>query len=301
MSASASYQLLDFGSGRKLERFGPYVLDRLSPAADGTQRQRPELWGTATARFERRSDGEGAWLERTPVASPWHLSCGDFTLELKLTEFGHLGVFPEQADNWRWIAEEVRRAGRPKVLNLFAYTGASTLAAAASGAEVVHVDAAANVVAWARRNAEASGLVDAPIRWIVDDAIKFVRREIKRGQNYDAVLLDPPAYGHGPTGQRWKLDEHLDELLPLCFELVRGREQFLLLTCHSGELGSARNLLRYARGRQSAAGMELAASGSEMELVATSGARLSCGAAVRWSNRGAAHSIKASHVREDHH
>src|SRR5262249_2086323 len=142
-------------------------------------------------------------------------------------------------------------------------------------------DAAANVVAWARRNAEASGLADAPIRWIVDDAIKFVRREIKRGQGYDAILLDPPAYGHGPTGQRWKLDEHLDELLPLCFELVRGREQFLLLTCHSGELGSASKLLRYARERQSAAGMELAASGSEMELVSASGARLSCGAAVR--------------------
>jgi 23S rRNA (cytosine1962-C5)-methyltransferase len=301
MSASASYQLLDFGSGRKLERFGPYVLDRVSPAADGAQRQQPELWRKATARFERRADGEGAWLEREPVVAPWHLSRGDFTLELKLTEFGHLGVFPEQADNWRWIANEVRRAGRPKVLNLFAYTGASTLAAAAAGADVVHVDAAANVVAWARRNANASGLAAAPIRWIVEDAMKFVRREIKRGQGYDAVLLDPPAYGHGPTGQRWRLDEHLDELLPLCFELVRGREQFLLLTCHSGELASASNLLRFARAQQSAAEMELKASGVEMELVAASGARLPCGAAVRWSARGTSHSIKASHVSDEHH
>lgn len=297
MFASDSYQLLDFGGGRKLESFGPHVLDRPSPSAEGARRQRPELWSTAAARFERRSDGAGVWEVQEALAAPWHISFGKFTLELKLTEFGHLGVFPEQADNWQWIAEQVHRTERPKVLNLFAYTGASTLAAAAAGAEVVHVDAAANVVAWARRNAEASGLAEAPVRWIVDDAVKFVRRELKRGQEYDAVLLDPPAYGHGPSGQSWKLAAHLDELMAMCFELCRGRERFVLLTCHSGELATANSLLRYARENQPAAAAELVAAGTEMELVTASGKRLHCGAAVRWSNRRVSQPSKANHAR----
>lgn len=301
MSASDSYQLLDFGAGRKLERFGPYILDRVSPAAAGARRQRPELWSTATARFERGADGQGIWQENEPLATPWNLSFDGFSLELKLNEFGHLGVFPEQVDNWRWIAEQVRRAERPKVLNLFAYTGASTLAAAAVGAQVVHVDAAANVVAWARRNAAASGLATAPIRWIVDDAVKFVRRELKRGQKYDAVLLDPPAYGHGPAGQSWKLDAHLDELVAMCFELCRGRERFVLLTCHSGGLATAGSLLRYARERQPTSKTELVAASTDMELVAAGGSRLHCGAAVRWSERGSSQTFKANHAREKHH
>jgi 23S rRNA (cytosine1962-C5)-methyltransferase len=301
MSASDSYQLLDFGAGRKLERFGPYVLDRPSPAADRARRQQPELWNAATARFERRGDGVGVWQENAPLATPWHLSFGDVTLELKLTEFGHLGIFPEQAGNWQWIADEVRRAERPKVLNLFAYTGGSTLAAAAAGAEVVHVDAAANVVAWARRNAELSGLAEAPIRWIVDDAVKFVRRELKRGQKYDAVLLDPPAYGHGPAGQSWKLAAHLDELVAMCFELCRGRERFMLLTCHSGELATAKTLLHYARELQPASATDLVAVSADMNLGAANGSRLPCGAAVRWSLRGNPQSSKASHARERHH
>jgi 23S rRNA (cytosine1962-C5)-methyltransferase len=296
MSASDSYQLLDFGAGRKLERLGAYLLDRPSPAAAGARRQQPELWQAASARFQRRDDGLGVWQTSGPIDSPWNVAFGAFTLELKLTEFGHLGVFPEQASNWRWIAEQVRRLDRPKVLNLFAYTGASTLAAAAAGAEVVHVDAASNVVAWARRNAEASGLAAAPIRWIVDDAVKFVRRELKRGQRYDAVLLDPPAYGHGPAGQSWKLDAQLDELLAMCFELCRGRERFALLTCHSGDLANARGLLQYARERQPEWAGELNTKGTNMELATPSGARLTNGAAVRWSIRESSQFSKANHA-----
>lgn len=232
--------------------------------------------------IQAHSGEQGSWTCSQPIQAPWSIALGRVTLELKLTVFGHLGIFPEQADNWSWLDAQVRKAGRPKVLNLFAYTGASTLVAAAAGAEVVHVDAAANVVAWARRNAEASGCADAPVRWIAEDAAKFVRRELKRGQSYNAVLLDPPAYGHGPAGEIWKLETHLDDLLAKCFELCRGREQFMLLSCHSGELARPEGLLRYVR--RGAAASQLNARAAAMELITTEGARLPSGAAVRWTH-----------------
>ncbi len=275
-----AYELVDFGAGRKLERFGPYLIDRPSPAAEHARLRHPNAWSAASAQFERVSEEQGSWTCLQPVETPWSVTLGRIALELKLTDFGHLGVFPEQAANWSWVDAQVRKAGRPKVLNLFAYTGASTLVAAAAGAEVVHVDAAANVVAWARRNAQASGLANAPIRWIAEDAVKFVRRELKRGQSYDAVLLDPPAYGHGPAGEIWKLDSHLDDLLAMSFELCRGRVQFMLLSCHSGELATAEGLLRFVR-RNAATGA-LAPRAIAMELVTADGARLPSGAAVRW-------------------
>ncbi len=285
MLAPDQYQLLDFGDGRKLERFGRYVLDRPSPAAEGTPRRFPPLWDTADAHFERGEHRTGEWSGASEIA-PWQARVGPLVLELKLTEFGHLGLFPEQADNWRWIDQQVRAAGRVKLLNLFGYTGASTLVAAAAGAEVVHLDAAANVVAWARRNAEASGLAAAPIRWIVDDALKFVRRELKRGNHYDAVLMDPPAYGHGPRGQTWKLDEHLEELLSACCTLCRDRARFMLLTCHSGTLATADGLQDFVRRQSMAADTALCVAYCDMQLATSSGARLSSGAAVQWS-RGA--------------
>ena len=242
MFTSDEYQLLDFGAGRKLERFGPYVLDRPSPAAANAERMRPELWPQAAARYKRTAEA-GGWVREGEIAEPWTIAAGPLRFELKLTEAGHLGVFVEQAANWAWIAEQVRAAERPfTVLNLFAYTGGSTLAAAAAGASVVHVDAAANVVAWARRDAAASGLAERPIRWIAEDALRFARRELKRGRQYDAVILDPPAYGHGPRGEPWKLEEHLPELLDLCFALTSARRAFVLLTCHSGEFAAPRVL-----------------------------------------------------------
>jgi len=282
MLASDAYELVDFGAGRKLERFGPYLIDRPSPAAEHARQRHPQAWSAASARFERVRGEQGSWTCFQPVEMPWPIAIGPLTLELKLTDFGHLGVFPEQADNWNWIEAQVRKAGRPKVLNLFAYTGASTLVAAAAGAEVVHVDAAANVVAWARRNAEVSGLTGAPIRWIAEDAVKFVRRELKRGKSFDAVLLDPPAYGHGPSGEIWKLETHLDELLAMCFELCRGREQFMLLSCHSGELATAEGLLRYVRQRAGDS-RETRHRAAAMNLTTAGGAKLPCGASVRWA------------------
>ena len=158
---------------------------------------------------------------------------------MKRTDFGHVGLFAEQAENWDWL-----RAGslpdRLRVLNLFAYTGGSSLAAAAAGAEVTHVDAAQNIVAWARRNAELSGAADAPIRWIAEDAPKFVTRELRRGNRYDAVVLDPPSYGHGTHGEVWRLSKHLPHLLRLCGELTESPRQFMLLTCHTPGYGPAR-------------------------------------------------------------
>jgi 23S rRNA (cytosine1962-C5)-methyltransferase len=277
------YQLLDFGGGRRLERFGPIVLDRPCPAAERIERADPDAWRQADARFEGREAEKGVWTDRRELPERWTIQHGRLHFELKRTDFGHLGLFPEQVENWNWIAEQClaspfgrgaggeggigqqpvvngqdsesqnlrisksqnppsphplplsqRERGEPlKILNLFAYTGGSTLAAAAAGAEVVHVDAAKNIVAWARRNANLSGLSIATIRWIVEDAMKFVHREIQRGNRYGAVILDPPSYGHGPRGEVWRLSKHLPRLLSLCSELTSGRPKFMLLTCHT--------------------------------------------------------------------
>ncbi|MEN6406459.1 MAG: class I SAM-dependent methyltransferase, partial [Thermoguttaceae bacterium] len=242
------YQLLDFGDGRRLERFGPVTLDRPCPAAERLSPTRRELWPQADARFEGCEDERGRWVDCRETPDRWTIAMGASRLELKRTEFGHVGVFPEQAGNWTWIRQNV--SPPLKVLNLFAYTGGSTLAAAAAGAEVVHVDAAKNVVAWARRNAELSGLSAAPIRWIVEDAMKFVQRELRRDNRYDAVILDPPSYGHGAHGEVWRLAKHLPRLLSLCAELTAGRFAFLLLTCHTPGYDAAvlREMVREAFG-----------------------------------------------------
>jgi 23S rRNA (cytosine1962-C5)-methyltransferase len=280
MFSSHEYQLLDFGDGRKLERFGGVVLDRLCPAAEGISPTDRQLWKQPAARYERTSGDKGLWQTGGGAfPSPWTLSHDSFRLELKWTDFGHLGVFPEQAANWDWIAERVRQANRPlKVLNLFAYTGGSTLAAAAAGAEVVHVDAARNTVAWARRNAELSGLADAPIRWIAEDAMLFVRRELKRGNQYQAVILDPPSYGHGPKGEVWKLAEDLAELLSLCAELTAADRRFVLLSCHSPGFGP-RELGRLMAQAFGEANIET----GEMVLNSAAGRTLPCGAMARFS------------------
>jgi 23S rRNA (cytosine1962-C5)-methyltransferase len=286
------YQLLDFGDSRRLERFGALVLDRPCAAAESAAKAKPVLWERADARFVRTEGKEGEWKSHRPLPERWTIVHGQVTLELKRTEFGHLGVFPEQAANWDWLAERIRRVGsvpetppsdpsgdRPplRVLNLFAYTGASTLTAAAAGAEVVHVDAARNVVAWARRNAELSGLPDAPVRWIAEDAMKFVKRELKRGNRYDAVILDPPSYGHGPRGEVWRLSKHLPRLLEMCGELTAGRRRFLLITCHTPKFGPAR-LERLVAGTFGAG--RIAA--EHLILKSSTGRELPSGVVVRW-------------------
>ena len=202
MFESDEYELLDFGAGRKLERFGAYVLDRPSPAAQHAKVRHAEAWSRADARFQRDPGQRGRWSFARQIEAQWPIRFGPMTLSLKLTDAGHVALFPEQAKNWDWIADRVFQAGRPlQVLNLFAYTGASTLAAAAAGAEVTHVDAVASIVAWAGRNAKASHMEDAPIRWITEDVMKFARRELKRGtslrrrdpRSARATAMDPTA------------------------------------------------------------------------------------------------------------
>ncbi|MEN0111974.1 MAG: class I SAM-dependent methyltransferase, partial [Planctomycetota bacterium] len=218
-AAWPDYELLDFGDGRRLERLGGTVLDRPCPAADGVAQSAKGAWGDALARYDGGRAADGRWR---PAAKGWATDrtvgapLGDsveLTLGLEPTPAGQVGFFPEQFANWRWIARQTRRlAGgrsdgeRPRVLNLFAYTGGSTLAAAASGAAVTHVDASKPSVGIARENATRSGLGVAPIRWIVEDAVRYCRREVKRGVRYDGVVLDPPSYGHGPKGEAWRLE-----------------------------------------------------------------------------------------------
>jgi 23S rRNA (cytosine1962-C5)-methyltransferase len=245
-ASSANYELLDFGEGRKLERFGGVLLNRPSPAAEGVAKSRPDLWAGATARFRGPRTGDGSWSPNSKLWAPteWHFvheGEAAFRLQLEVLPSGQIGVFPEQRANWDWIARQVVRAkpqavdGRLlRVLNLFAYTGGSTLAAAAAGAEVVHIDSAHSSVDRARQNALLSGLRDRPIRWIPEDAVKFCQREVKRGNRYDAVILDPPSYGHGPKGEPWKIGEHLLPLLELCGELTAEKES-------SGIAGSLRS------------------------------------------------------------
>ena len=294
MSRTVDYQLLDFGDGRRLERFGRFVLDRPCPAAEGIERADPGAWRSADARFNGREAEKGDWTDRRELPQRWTVVFDCLRFELKRTDFGHLGIFPEQAENWQWLdrlaaagtaacgdvmADVPSAAKQPlKVLNLFAYTGGSTLAAAAAGMEVVHLDAAKNVVAWARRNAELSGLADAPIRWIAEDAMKFVKREIKRSNRYDAVILDPPSYGHGSRGEVWRLAKDLPRLIELCGELTDGRPAFVLLTCHTPgyDAETLRSMMVDVFGNDA----RIAA--GPLGITDDNGRRLSAGVVVRW-------------------
>jgi 23S rRNA (cytosine1962-C5)-methyltransferase len=242
------YELLDFGDGRKLERFGPWLLDRPCPAAVSVKRQHRALWKDATGYFDGDRAADGEWTPRGETWAAREIELGvppnedaRFAMQLEPLPSGQVGVFPEQLPCWRWIAQRAGSSPSPalKVLNLFAYTGGSTLAAASAGAEVVHVDAARSVVERARQNAAASGLADHPIRWITEDAVKFCQREVKRGNRYDAVILDPPTYGHGPKGEEWLVKRDLLPLLELCGELTERRPKFVLLTCHTPGIGAA--------------------------------------------------------------
>ncbi len=233
------YELLDFGAGRKLERFGEVVVDRPCPAAADVPPAKLQATEASPACiFAGERAAEGKWLKEF---NEFELRIGGTRImQLAPLLSGQVGIFPEQFDNWEWIAQQVARGGKPlRVLNLFAYTGGSTLAAAAAGAEVTHVDAAKSMVARARMNAELSGLAEHPIRWIVEDARKFCQRELKRGNQYDAVILDPPSYGHGPKGEAWSIRRDLLPLLELCGQLTTEHRRFVLCTCHTPGIGAA--------------------------------------------------------------
>ncbi len=281
MFQAHEYRLIDFGDGRRLERFGPLRLDRPCPAVEHLQRADPEAWSQVDARFERTGENEGHWSSGRELPELWTVAHGPVCFELKRAPAGHLGLFPEQAANWDWIVDRLQAAGEPvKVLNLFAYTGGSTLAAAAAGAEVVHVDAARNTVAWARRNAELSGMAHKPIRWLAEDAMKFVKRELQRGNRYDAVILDPPSYGHGPQGEVWQLSKHVERLLRWCGELTAGRRRFMLLTCHTPGFDPQR--LRRMMIEALGDADESTCTAGQLTLRAATGREMPSGVVVRW-------------------
>ncbi len=211
----SSYQLLDSGEGMKLERFGAFVLSRPDPEALWPKKLSAEMWATADAVYERKG-ASGAWKKDKSFPKSWDVVYAGLTFELRPTSFKHVGIFPEQKSHWTWLEEKIKKAGRPiKVLNLFAYTGGATLSAARAGAEVTHLDSSKVAIEWARKNAELSGLAQAPIRWIEDDALKFLRRELKRGNTYDVIIMDPPAFGHGVGGALWKIERDFYELFSL--------------------------------------------------------------------------------------
>jgi 23S rRNA (cytosine1962-C5)-methyltransferase len=234
------YALLDSGEDFKLERFGDVVLARPDPQAIWRRHQPASIWQSADATFRREAEdeaqsGHGAhWLAQRQLPETWPVHWRDLTLLARLTPFKHTGIFPEQSAQWDWLAQRVAGAGRAvRVLNLFGYTGAATLAAAHAGAQVTHVDASPKSVEWARENQAASGLADASIRWLVDDALKFVRREARRDSHYDLVVMDPPAFGRGPKGELWKFEESLPELLDVCCDILTPRPLGFLITSYS--------------------------------------------------------------------
>lgn len=231
------YALLDSGDGRKLERYGPYRIIRPEPQAMWSPRRVGE-WETADAHFVGSSsaddDSDGRWRYRKPLGETWRLSYDGITFLGRFTAFRHVGVFPEQETHWRWLEERLRAARRPtKVLNLFAYTGLASLVAARAGAEVTHIDASKKAIAWARENQKVAGLETLPIRWICEEAMKFVEREARRGHRYDGIILDPPKFGHGPKGEVWDLYSNLPDMMRACRGLLGDAPLFLILTAYS--------------------------------------------------------------------
>ncbi len=275
------YAVLDVGGGEKLERWGEVLLRRPDPQVIWPA-ERPEAWKKAHAHYHRSQSGGGQWEMLKKIPESWTISYGPLRFLVRPTGFKHTGLFPEQAANWDWMSGLIREAGRPvQVLNLFAYTGGATMACLQAGAKVCHVDAAKGMVQWAKENAALSGLADRPARYIVDDALKFVQREQRRGHAYDGILMDPPSYGRGPDGQVWKLEDEVYGLVEECAKLLSDRPLFFLLNAYTTGLQPAvlRNLLQRAvvsrhGGAVDAQELCLPVKGSSMVLP--------CGASGRW-------------------
>lgn len=233
------YEVIDCSGGEKLERWGDYILVRPDPQVIWNTPKSNKCWKHKNGHYHRSKKGGGEW-EFFDLPQQWSISYRSLTFQLKPFSFKHTGLFPEQAVNWDWCANKIRIANRPiKVLNLFAYTGGATLSAAAAGASVTHVDASKGMVTWAKENAISSGLKDAPIRWIVDDCVKFVEREIRRGNKYDAIIMDPPSYGRGPKGEIWKIEESIHPFIKLCTKVLSEQPLFVLINSYTTGLQPA--------------------------------------------------------------
>ena len=275
------YELIDCGGGEKLERWGKYLLVRPDPQAIWQTPRVDPRWGRPHGKYARSSSGGGAWAKKD-VPERWTVDYGALTFNIKPMNFKHTGLFPEQAANWDFCMDAIRRAGRPiSVLNLFAYTGAATVACAAAGASVCHVDAAKGMVAWAKENAQSSGMADRPIRYIVDDCAKFAQREIRRGHTYDGIIMDPPSYGRGPSGEIWKLEENLWPFVELVAQLLSDRPLFFLINSYT--TGLAPSVLTYILETLITKKHGGHTESQELGLPVTStGLALPCGATGRW-------------------
>jgi 23S rRNA (cytosine1962-C5)-methyltransferase len=278
------YEVLDTSRGEKLERWGDYLLVRPDPQVIWDTPRKQYGWKHPNGHYHRSKQGGGEW-EFFDLPKQWDIHYRSLTFHLKPFSFKHTGLFPEQAVNWDWFSDKIKKAGRPvKVLNLFAYTGGATLAAAAAGASVTHVDASKGMVTWAKENAVASGLGDAPIRWLVDDCVKFVEREIRRGNHYDGIIMDPPSYGRGPKGEIWKIEEKIYSLVCLCEKLLSKDPLFFLINSYTTGLQPA--VLSYMLGTAVAKKHGGKVSADEVGLpVSANGLVLPCGASGRWEKK----------------
>ncbi len=276
------YELLDCGSGEKLERWGDKLLVRPDPQAIWNTPRHHHGWKRPDGRYLRSSAGGGSW-EKGRLPGQWQVRYKNLTFQVKPMNFKHTGLFPEQAVNWEFAQEQIKRAGRPvSVLNLCAYTGAASAACAAAGASVCHVDAARGMVQWARENARASGLEEAPVRWIVDDCAKFVEREIRRGRRYDAIIMDPPSYGRGPTGEVWKLEDNLYPFVELCAGVLSDEPLFIIINSYT--TGLAPSVLTYILETVVSRKFGGRTVSDEIGLpVSETGLVLPCGATGRWT------------------
>lgn len=228
------YELLDSGNGLRLEKFGKYTLVRPDPQVLWKPHLKLAEWEKADAIFNKATEEKGNWEKRTAIPDKWLMRYHGLSFYCKLTPFKHTGVFPGQAVQWSWIEEQIREAGRPiRVLNLFGYTGISTIAAAHAGAQVTHVDASFPSIGWGKENQKASGLENKPIRWMLDDVLKFCEKEVRRGVKYDAIIMDPPIYGHGPNGERWKFAESFPKLMGVVHKLLSQNPLFVLVNAYA--------------------------------------------------------------------
>lgn len=286
------YEVIDTSDGEKLERWGKYILLRPDPQVLWHTPKKVKEWKMLNGHYHRSSKGGGEW-EFNNLPEEWQISYKDLRFNLKPFSFKHTGLFPEQATNWDWFSEIIRNAKatgkydkeRPlKVLNLFAYTGGATLSAAKAGASVTHVDASKGMVSWAKENAVSSGLQDAPIRWLVDDCVKFVEREIRRGNKYDGIIMDPPSYGRGPKGEIWKIEESIYSFIELTSELLSDDALFFLINSYTTGLQPA--VLTYMINTLVTPKHGGLVEASEIGLnVSSNGLVLPCGASARWTTK----------------
>ena len=279
------YELLDCSDGERLERWGNVVLIRPDPQVIWKTPKKHPMWKNAHARYLRSSTGGGHWevMKKTPDA--WRIGYGDLSFNVKTMGFKHTGLFPEQAVNWDYTMELIRSAGRPvKVLNLFGYTGGATVACLKAGAQVVHVDASKGMVQWGKENAAASGVADRPVRWIVDDCIKFVQREIRRGNKYDIIIMDPPSYGRGPGGEVWKLEDEVYSFVELCSGVLS--DDPLMVLINSYTTGLSPSVMQYILGSVISPKFGGRVSSDEIGLPVTqTGMTLPCGASAIWQKK----------------